>query len=80
MKTTNGFNQCDNAQIAVNGDTLMVSNYANAHHNDKQEFLATIESVPDELTPQVTAAVADTGYYSQQNIDNCPKNITPKTL
>ena len=77
MKTSKGFDQCYNAQIAVNDDMLMVSNYANAHHNDKQEFLPTIASVPDELKPKITAAVADTGYYSQQNIENCPKNITP---
>ena len=77
MKTTNGFDQCYNAQIAVNDDRLIVSNYANAHPNDKQEFLPTIASVPDELKPQVTSAVADTGYYSQQNIENCPKSITP---
>ena len=77
MKTSKGFDQCYNAQIAVNDDMLIVSNYANAHHNDKQEFLPTIESVPDELTPKITSSVADTGYYSQQNIDNCPKTITP---
>lgn len=77
MKTSKGFDQCYNAQIAVNEDMLIVANYANAHHNDKQEFLPTIESVPDELKPKITSAVADTGYYSQQNIDNCPKNITP---
>ena len=77
MKTSKGFDQCYNAQIAVNDDMLIVGNYANAHHNDKQEFLPTIESVPDELDPQITSAVADTGYYSQQNIENCPQNITP---
>jgi transposase len=77
MKTSKGFDQCYNAQIAVNDDMLIVGNYANAHHNDKQEFLPTIESVPDELEPQITSAVADTGYYSQQNIENCPQNITP---
>ena len=77
MKTSKGFDQCYNAQIAVNDDMLIVSNYANAHHNDTQEFLPTIASVPDELRPQITSSVADTGYYSQQNIDNCPKNITP---
>ena len=79
MKTNKGFDQCYNAQIAVNDDRLIVSNYANAHHNDKQEFLPTIESVPDELKPQITSSVADTGYYSQQNIENCPKTITPIT-
>ena len=77
MKTSKGFDQCYNAQIAVNDDMLIVGNYANAHHNDKREFLPTIESVPDELKPEITSAVADTGYYSQQNIDNCPKDITP---
>ena len=77
MKTSKGFDQCYNAQIAVNEDMLIVSNYANAHHNDKQEFLPTIESVPDELKSQITSAVADTGYFSKNNIENCPENITP---
>ncbi len=77
MKTSKGFDQCYHAQIAVNDDMLIVGNYANAHHNDKQEFLPTIASVPDELTPKITFSVADTGYYSQQNIENFPKNITP---
>jgi transposase len=77
MKTGRGFDQCYNAQIAVNSDMLIVGNYANAHHNDKQEFLPSIESVPDELKPQITSAVADTGFYSQHNIEKCPPNITP---
>ena len=77
MKTNKSLDQCYHAQIAVNDDRLIVGNYANAHPNDKQAFLPTIESVPDELNPQITSAVADTGYYSQQNIDNCPKTITP---
>jgi transposase len=77
MKTGKGFDQCYNAQIAVNDDMLIVGNYANAHHNDKQEFLPAIESVPDELKPQITSAVADTGFYSQNNIEKCPPNITP---
>ena len=55
---------------------LIVSNYANAHHNDTQEFLPTIESVSAELRPQITSSVADTGYFSQQHIDNCPKSVT----
>ncbi|MGL1886373.1 MAG: transposase [Reichenbachiella sp.] len=77
MKTSKGFDQCYNAQIAVNEDMLIISNYANAHHNDKQEFLPTIESVPDELKSKITSAVADTGYFSENNIENCPKNIIP---
>lgn len=77
MKTSKGFDQCYNAQIAVNDDMVILSNYANDHHNDKQEFLPTIESVPDELKPQIISAVADTGYYSQQNLEKCPDNINP---
>ena len=77
MKTNKGFDQSYNAQIAVNEDMLIVGNYANSHHNDKQEFIPTIESVPDELKSDITSAVADTGYYSQQNIENCPESITP---
>ena len=69
MKTSKGFDQCYNAQIAVNDDRLIVGNYANAHPNDKQEFLPTIASVPDELKPQITSAVADTGHCPQQNIE-----------
>jgi transposase len=77
MKTNKGFDQCYNAQIATNEEMIIVGNYANAHHNDKQEFLPTIESVPKELKPQITSAVADRGYYSQYNIENCPKGINP---
>jgi hypothetical protein len=77
MKTNKGFDQCYNAQIAVNDDMLIVGNYANAQHNDKQEFLPAIESVPNEIKSQISSAVADTGYYSQHNIDECPEKITP---
>jgi transposase len=77
MKTSKGFDQCYNAQIAVNDDMVILGNYANDHHNDKQEFLPIIQSVPCELKPQITRAVADTGYYSQHNLEKCPDNITP---
>lgn len=77
MKTNKGFDQCYNAQIAVNDDMLIVGNYANAHHNDKQEFLPAIESIPNEIKSQITSAVADTGYYSQHNMDECPESIIP---
>ena len=48
---------------------LIVSNYANAHHNDTQEFLPTLASVPDELIPQITSSVAElNNFYTQQKI------------
>lgn len=67
MKTSNGFNQCYNGQIAVNEDMLIVGCYSNAHGNDKQELLPVIGSVDSELG-QITHAVADAGYYSENNV------------
>ena len=63
MKTSRGFDQCHNAQAAVNEDTLIVGGYGNPHGNDKQEFISVVNSVPGELGI-ITAAVADTGYFS----------------
>jgi len=67
MKTSNGFNQCYNGQVAVNEDMLIVGCYSNAHGNDKQELLPTIGSVIGGLG-DITHAVADTGYYSENNV------------
>ncbi len=78
MKTSKGFDQCFNGQAAVNDDMVIVGAYSNAHGNDKQEFIPTIESVPDELSKEISTAVADTGYFSEKNIADCEqKNIEP---
>jgi transposase len=78
MKTSKGFDQCFNGQAAVNDDMVIVGAYSNAHCNDKQEFIPTIESVPDELSTEISTAVADTGYFSEKNIADCKqKNIEP---
>lgn len=78
MKTSKGFDQCFNGQAAVNDDMIIVGAYSNAHGNDKQEFIPTIESVPAELSTDILTAVADTGYFSEKNIADCKqKNIEP---
>lgn len=78
MKTSKGFDQCFNGQAAVNDDMIIVGAYSNAHGNDKQEFIPTIESVPAELSAEILTAVADTGYFSEKNIADCKqKNIEP---
>jgi len=78
MKTSKGFDQCFNGQAAVNDDMVIVGAYSNAHSNDKQEFIPTIESVPDKLSKEISTAVADTGYFSEKNITDCKqKNIEP---
>lgn len=71
MKTSKGFDQCYNGQAAVNEDMVIVGAYSNPHANDKQEFIPAIESVPKELSGEITNAVADTGYFSEKNIDDC---------
>ena len=73
MKTSKGFDQCFNGQAAVNDDMIIVGAYSNSHCNDKQEFIPTIESVPEELSSEISTAVADTGYFSENNIADCKK-------
>lgn len=70
MKTSRGFDQCYNGQAAVNEDMLIVGAHCNAHVNDKQEFIPAIDAVPEELG-QISNAVADTGYFSETNVNQC---------
>ncbi len=67
MKTSNGFDQCYNAQAAVNDDMLIVGAYSNAHVNDKQEFIPAVGSVDPELGA-IKTATADGGYFSENNV------------
>jgi transposase len=77
MKTSKGFDQCYNGQAAVNEDMLIVGESCNAHANDKQEFIPTLDAVWEGLG-SVTHAVADTGYFSETNIEQCKeKGIEP---
>lgn len=78
MKTSKGFDQCYNGQAVVNDDMIIVGAYSNAHANDKQEFIPAVNSVPEEILTEVTTAVADNGFYSEENISACEqKNIVP---
>lgn len=67
MKTSLGFDQCYNAQAAVNEDMLIVGACSSSHANDREEFTPAVGSVPPELGI-ITAAVADTGYFSENNV------------
>ena len=67
MKTSNGFDQCYNAQASVNEDMLIVGAYSNAHVNDKQEFIPAVASVDPELGT-IKTATADGGYFSENNV------------
>lgn len=72
-----GFEQCYNAQIAVDMDSLLIvkTNTVQAC-NDKQQIepmLKQLLALPDELG-HLTTLVADTGFYSEANVIACAIN------
>lgn len=70
MKTSDGFDQCYNAQAAVTDNMLIVGGYANNHCNDKEEMTGVLDSIPEQLG-KVETANADTGYFSEKNVKEC---------
>lgn len=72
MKTGRGFDQCYNAQVAVDTDTmLVVGQYVTQAGNDKQQvepMLDRLTGLPEELG-RVDVLLADSGYCSEHNID-----------
>ena len=76
-----GFVQGYNAQAAVDLDTmLIVSAKVTQDCNDKKQIepmLAEIKALPDDLG-EVTGLLADTGYFSERNVNHCDNlSITP---
>lgn len=69
-----GFEQCYNAQAAVDTDTLLVvATHVTQAANDKRQLapaLATLNALPAELG-EVTRLLADTGYRSAANVSAC---------
>jgi transposase len=69
-----GFEQGYNAQAAVDTNTmLIVATTLTTAPNDKQQLvpmLETLATLPKDLG-QVTALLADTGYFSAANVDAC---------
>ncbi len=77
MKTSKGFDQCYNGQAAVNDEMLIVGALSNAHCNDKEELIPTLDKINESLG-EVENVAADTGYYSQSNIEQTKsRNIEP---
>ena len=72
-----GFEQSYNAQAAVDLDSmLIVESHVSQSPNDKQEISPTVEglnSLPEELGV-VDTIVADTGYFSENNVTICNNN------
>ena len=71
-----GFEQCYNAQAAVAaGSLLVVATDVVQAPNDKQQvepMLEKIEALPGDLG-EVENLLADTGYFSADNVDACEK-------
>src|SRR5271168_5120021 len=71
-----GFEQCYNAQAAVAaGSLLVVATDVVQAPNDKgqvEPMLAKIEALPEELG-KVENLLADTGYFSADNVEACEK-------
>ena len=82
MKVSDGgFDQCYNAQVAVDMDTMLIvtTNTVQAC-NDKQQvepILEQLKALPVELGKS-DKLVADTGYFSEANVNICSEQkITP---
>ena len=79
--SSGGFDQSYNAQAAVDVDSmLIVENHITQQSNDKLELGPAVENfcmLPGSLG-RVDALSADTGYFSQSNVEACKgKNIVP---
>ena len=74
MPASNGFEQAYNAQASVDIAThLIVAHHVSQHTNDKQEIepaLAKLGQLP-ECLGTVGNLLADTGYFSQGNVQAC---------
>ena len=82
MKTAGGgFEQCYNAQLAVDMESYLITNTNVVQAaNDKQQvetMLGELVALPAPLG-KVNTLVADTGYFSENNVRACGENkITP---
>jgi transposase len=79
--SSGGFEQSYNAQASVDVNSmLIVENHITQHSNDKLELVPAVESLcnlPESLGA-VDALLADTGYFSQNNVRECKdRNIVP---
>ena len=68
MKTTDGFQQCDNAQVAVTvGPQFGVAEDVVPAANDKQQLQPMVEQVLANVD-EPDGVIADSGYFSEANV------------
>ena len=69
-----GFEQSYNAQAAVDTDTMLViATQVSQAPNDKRELLPILDALSalPQALGQVATMLADTGYFSQANVQHC---------
>ncbi len=74
MKTGSGFEQCYNAQAAVDTDSLLiVAGFVTQAGNDSQQVKPMLEVLQRHAAQlgQTTHFIADTGYFSAANVQAC---------
>ena len=68
MKTPHGFEQCYNAQLAVDGDShLIVATGLTQNAADNGELLGMVETIESVTGDLPRALLADAGYKSERN-------------
>jgi transposase/IS5 family transposase len=74
MKTGGGFDQCYNAQAAVDiHSMLIVMADVTIHANDKKEIepaIENIEKIPKNIA-EIDTILADSGFHSAANMERC---------
>lgn len=69
MKTSSGFEQCYNAQIAVEGTSrLIVAVQVTSNVSDHAELLPVVRKVQSHAGQSPTEILADAGYRSEENL------------
>jgi transposase len=72
MKSNGGFEQCFNAQAAVDvEDMLIVGTSLSNNAADSPSLRDTLESIEVNTNDRPGAAVADAGYMSEENVSDC---------
>lgn len=74
MKVAGGFDQCYNAQAAVDtGSMLIVGGFVTQAGNDSQQMQPMLDVLAQRREPlgQISHILADTGYFSAANVSAC---------
>ncbi len=71
--STEGFEQDDNAQLAVDQDSLLIVGESLSNHpTDQQEVGPTLDAIPPQVGP-ADAGALDNRYFSAANIAACER-------